>query len=503
MDLRQMEYCIQYCASCRWVINSAFWYQPLHFQDYQLCSHFFRTGGLVALTVMLLVDFDSFSGDFLQNHFTDGNQNLGRKCVQLQHESQLLTRPLEGCYIWSHVSAVCLEEGRLTAGEPASPPQSFFGKLKNLNSGPPAPPRRTDNNAGFEWPQDEFDDEEGDMYEVPPCERPQVKVPPKHEHENIYLERTSSPAVPQRQAAPPPPRPSRASKPQPVENLSDNTKKPPEVDRTEKPGRKMMPPPAARPALAPAPVPVSDDDDVYLDPNEEQEDDDLYLEPEAACSPSPREPTRPLPSPKTGPPPPKPMMKPPVPRAHTHSAFSSMNEMKSTLSDEDRRASYPTKLTPVTPGVKPPLPVNRKEPKPTHPVHLMADTKSVGGFRKTKQSGNEDKEWFAGDCNRKHAEDLLQRVRKDGAFLIRYSSNHSTTQPYTLAMLYQQKVYNIPIRFAEETQSYALGKEGKTNEKVFSSLDEMITYHKKNQILLIDSKSQAKHTANLTQAVRP
>uniref|UniRef100_A0A3B4ZUU9 SH2 domain-containing protein n=1 Tax=Stegastes partitus TaxID=144197 RepID=A0A3B4ZUU9_9TELE len=92
---------------------------------------------------------------------------------------------------------------------------------------------------------------------------------------------------------------------------------------------------------------------------------------------------------------------------------------------------------------------------------------------------------------------------KDGAFLIRHSSAQSARQPFTLAVLYQQKVYNIPIRFLEDTQGYALGKEGKKNEEIFTSLDEMISHHKNNQLLLIDSKSQAKHTAHLTHPVRP
>ncbi|XP_028270225.1 B-cell linker protein [Parambassis ranga] len=362
---------------------------------------------------------------------------------------------------------------------------SFFGKLKNL--GPPAPPRRTDNNAEFGWPKDEFDDEDSDMYEVPPCERQAVKVPQRQE-ENIYLERPNNTAVQQRQAAPQP-RPYKSSKP-------------PEIDRNEKPGRKkMMPPPlGVRPSTAP--VAASFEEDVYLDPNEEQEDnDDLYLEPAAACPPAPRGPVKVLPS--TKPPAPIPMMKPPVPRAKSSSVLPSPNELRTV---EDRRASFPTKLPPPTPTIKPPLPTNLKETKPCPPNPPVANTKtpaSLGGMRVTKKSGNEDKEWFAGDCNRKTAEDLLQRISKDGAFLIRHSSAQSTRQPYTLAVLYQQKVYNIPIRFLEDTQSYALGKEGKKNEEVFSSLDEMISYHKNNQLLLIDSKSQAKHTANLTHPVRP
>uniref|UniRef100_A0A668S0U4 SH2 domain-containing protein n=1 Tax=Oreochromis aureus TaxID=47969 RepID=A0A668S0U4_OREAU len=107
---------------------------------------------------------------------------------------------------------------------------------------------------------------------------------------------------------------------------------------------------------------------------------------------------------------------------------------------------------------------------------------------------SQDREWFAGDCNRKTAEDLLQRINKDGAFLIRYSSAQSTHQPYTLAVLYQEKVYNIPIRFLE-------GKKNEEDRKI-QDLDEMISYHKNNQLLLIDSKSQAKHTAHLTHPVR-
>lgn len=40
----------------------------------------------------------------------------------------------------------------------------------------------------------EQDDEDADMYEVPPCERPPVKVPPRHEIEtNIYLGKKNLP----------------------------------------------------------------------------------------------------------------------------------------------------------------------------------------------------------------------------------------------------------------------------------------------------------------------
>ncbi|XP_074525795.1 SH2 domain-containing protein 6 [Halichoeres trimaculatus] len=372
---------------------------------------------------------------------------------------------------------------------------SFFGKLKNLHSGPPAPPRRTDDNAG--WPQDEFDDEEeGDMYEAPPCERPQVKVPQKPVEEDVYLD-TSSPAVPQRQVAPPP-RPVKPLKlPQREQfNFDPKNKKPPEIDRTEKPGRKkMMPPPSVRPSPAPAPDPNTEED-LYLVPNEGQEEtDEVYLEPTPACSPPPRTPIRmPLP-PKTPVPAPIPVAKPPVPRAKSSALFPSLNEVNTAPSIEARRATFPTKLPPPAPGNNAPSP----------PMPPSSDTKplvSSGVTRGAKQSGTEAKGWFVGDCNRKQAEDLLKKVNKDGAFLIRHSSTQSTRQPYTLAVLYQQKVYNIPIRFLGETRGYALGKEGKKNEEIFINLEEMISHHKNNQLLLIDSKSQAKHTAYLTHPAR-
>ncbi|XP_056140620.1 B-cell linker protein [Lampris incognitus] len=391
---------------------------------------------------------------------------------------------------------------------------SFFGKLKNLHSGPPAPPRRIDNNAGYGWPEDEFDEEDGDMYEAPPCERPPVKVPPRHVEENVYLERTSNPVLPQRQAAPPP-RPAKmtpmgkASKQPPQYNggefyIDPNSKKPPEIDRKEKPGRKpapkrMVPPPTRS---APVPAPTSHfEEDVYLDPNEDQGDnDDLYLEPTEACPPAPRGPMRTSLPPKMAEAPSSvPIMKPPVPRAKSSSFLPYFNEVKTAPPPDVRRSTFPAKLPPPTPGVKPPLLANMKESKPSPPPPPIADAKTAA----PKQEANEVKEWFAGDCTRKTAEDLLLRVNKDGAFLIRHSSVQNGRQPYTLAVLYRQKVYNIPIRFLEETQCYALGKEGKKNEEIFSSLQEIVSHHMSNQLPLIDSKSQAKHTMYLTHPARP
>lgn len=55
---------------------------------------------------------------------------------------------------------------------------------------------------------------------------------------------------------------------------------------------------------------------------------------------------------------------------------------------------------------------------------------------------------------------------QDGTFLVRCSSSQSGCQPYTLVVLYHHTVYNIPVRLLEDSQFYALGKEGKKTEEV-------------------------------------
>ncbi|XP_036382159.1 SH2 domain-containing protein 6 [Megalops cyprinoides] len=423
------------------------------------------------------------------------------------------------------------------------------------HSGPPAPPKRIDNSPAYGWPEDEFDEEDGDTYEAPPCEPPPMKVPPRQVEENVYLERSPAPD-PSRQA--PPPRPAKMTpigKVQKQERHQDseetyidpNAKKPPQINREEKPGKKLAvkKTPPSRPAPAPVPPPAAAshlEEDVYLNPNEGQhlpilpmpraapegDNDDLYLEPNAACPPPPRVAGRMPPPPKvmsrealppkTGPrKAPPPMKKPPVPGAQPISPPTTMppqllpsaylpGDSKTAPPPEVRRPPFPAKLPPPTPGMKPPLPSSLKESKPSPPPPPQVDS-TVGGPKST-QSGTEesrlqDKEWFAGNCDRRSAEAVLYKVNKDGAFLVRRSSAQNARQPYTLVVLYRQKVYNIPVRFLEDTGGYALGKEGKRNEEFFSSLQEIISHHKNNPILLIDSKSQAKHTTYLTHPARP
>lgn len=355
---------------------------------------------------------------------------------------------------------------------------SLFRKLKNNSfpRGPPTPPRRDDNAQCDRLKEEMGDESDDDMYEPPPCERA-VTVPHRPKEENVYLERKSNLTVPRRQA--PPPLPNFSKHTSGDLFLETQHMKPPDVDRTDKPGRKKMP-------TAPAAPQPESEEDVYLDPCEEQNSaEDLYLEPTEACPLPPRGvKMMPLPpSIKPALPSPEPLMKPPPDRLSS----LTVPEFKTDPKAESRRFS------------KPWLPTNLKESIQDPP---QIENKPGAG-RKVISSSVENTrrgEWFAGNCNRKMAEDLLLSVKKDGAFLVRNSSTQTSRQPYTLAVLYQRKVYNIPIRFLDDAQGYALGKEGKKNEEVFSTLEDIVSHHRNNKLLLIDSKSQAKNTTYLTNA---
>uniref|UniRef100_A0A4W5QPN9 SH2 domain-containing protein n=1 Tax=Hucho hucho TaxID=62062 RepID=A0A4W5QPN9_9TELE len=112
------------------------------------------------------------------------------------------------------------------------------------------------------------------------------------------------------------------------------------------------------------------------------------------------------------------------------------------------------------------------------------------------------KPWYASTCDRKTAEDALVRSNKDGSFLIRKSSGQDTQQPYTLVVFYNSRVYNIPVRYIQALQRYALGREKKGEER-FTSVSHIIENHQRNPLVLIDSQSNTKDSTKLCYAVNP
>ncbi|XP_070790501.1 lymphocyte cytosolic protein 2 [Pituophis catenifer annectens] len=105
---------------------------------------------------------------------------------------------------------------------------------------------------------------------------------------------------------------------------------------------------------------------------------------------------------------------------------------------------------------RPPLPIPNK-PNAEFP---KADNERMEQSHK----GQQNQKWYAADITRSDAEVALRNINQDGSFLVRDSSKKSVAQPYVLMVLYHNKVYNIQIRYQQETQVYFLGTSLKGNE---------------------------------------
>lgn len=145
-----------------------------------------------------------------------------------------------------------------------------------------------------------------------------------------------------------------------------------------------------------------------------------------------------------------------------------------------------------------------KIPLPQFTFNRQPDRESAenGTTDQDKDADIYMKPWFASTCDRKTADEVLFRSNKDGAFMVRKSSGQDAQQPYTLVVFYKGRVYNIPIRFIESTQQYALGKE-KRGEEYFSSVSHIIENHQRNPLVLIDIQSNSKDAARLCYPVKP
>ncbi|XP_033618641.1 SH2 domain-containing protein 6 [Fukomys damarensis] len=97
-----------------------------------------------------------------------------------------------------------------------------------------------------------------------------------------------------------------------------------------------------------------------------------------------------------------------------------------------------------------------------------------------------DQPWYSGNCDRHAVETALLRFQKDGAYTVRPSSGPHSSQPFTLAVLLRGRVFNIPIRQLDGGRHYALGREGRHHEELFSSVAAMIQHHAKHPLPLVD-----------------
>ncbi|NXW97324.1 CLNK protein, partial [Larus smithsonianus] len=84
-------------------------------------------------------------------------------------------------------------------------------------------------------------------------------------------------------------------------------------------------------------------------------------------------------------------------------------------------------------------------------------------------------EWYIGEYDRHEAEKALLQENTDETFLVRDCSKKSNAEPYVLVVYYGRKVYNIKVRFLEESQQYALGT-GLRGEDVSKIPSNVIVY---------------------------
>lgn len=201
---------------------------------------------------------------------------------------------------------------------------------------------------------------------------------------------------------------------------------------------------------------------------------------------------------------------------------------------EERRPSIPVPLPRETKNpkllgyLKPSIPSRDKEARdpaptvvfpPTTGFHLVKSLQREnlcqksppgrGSFsheesatrQQEEEAGVYKKPWYVGNCDRKTAEDALIRSAKDGSYLLRKSSGVDALQPYTLVVLFNGRVYNIPVRYIPKTKQYALGKQ-KNREERFKTVSEIIENHQMNAIVLVDMQSNTKDTTSLRHAVK-
>ncbi|XP_042565545.1 B-cell linker protein isoform X2 [Clupea harengus] len=179
------------------------------------------------------------------------------------------------------------------------------------------------------------------------------------------------------------------------------------------------------------------------------------------------------------------------------------------LSPRRPRPPEPRSLSPRRPGPPEPRPLSPRrsgppEPRPLSPRRgfhrarfSLSQAVAENGHRESEEkAGVYKKPWYTSTCDRKMAEEALLRSNRDGAYLVRKSSGQDAKQPFTLVVLYNGRVYNIPIRSMPSSQRWALGRE-KSGEEHFSSVSHIIKNHQRNPLVLIDSQNNTKDSTKL------
>uniref|UniRef100_A0A7N9CKS4 SH2 domain-containing protein n=1 Tax=Macaca fascicularis TaxID=9541 RepID=A0A7N9CKS4_MACFA len=92
---------------------------------------------------------------------------------------------------------------------------------------------------------------------------------------------------------------------------------------------------------------------------------------------------------------------------------------------------------------------------------------------------------------------------EDGAYTVRPSSGPHGSQPFTLAVLLCGRVFNIPIRRLDGGRHYALGREGRNHEELFSSVATMVQHFMRHPLPLVDRHSGSRELTCLLFPTKP
>ncbi|XP_055099389.1 SH2 domain-containing protein 6 [Symphalangus syndactylus] len=111
--------------------------------------------------------------------------------------------------------------------------------------------------------------------------------------------------------------------------------------------------------------------------------------------------------------------------------------------------------------------------------------------------------WYSGNCDRHAVESALLHLQKDGAYTVRPSSGPHGSQPFTLAVLLRGRVFNIPIRRLDGGRHYALGRKGRNHEELFSSMAAMVQHFTRHPLPLVDRHSGSRELTCLLFPTKP
>ncbi|NXU12241.1 CLNK protein, partial [Pardalotus punctatus] len=124
--------------------------------------------------------------------------------------------------------------------------------------------------------------------------------------------------------------------------------------------------------------------------------------------------------------------------------------------------------------VKKPPPPTLYAPCKNKSKHLLVEQEAQCLTQPTAKDLNKC-EWYVGEYDRHKAEKILLQKNIDETFLVRDCSKKSKAEPYVLVVYYGRRVYNIKVRFLEESQQYALGT-GLRGENVSKILSAVTVY---------------------------